>query len=334
MAFGLGFFKAVALILGPVALAVALYNPGDFSPAPMPPEYSYGPVVSAPRHEARVLEHIERVGEGKLPGPENLAYDAAGGWLYTGCDDGWVRRVTIPGGLVHTGGRPLGVVLASDGGLIVADADIGLLKVSRERKVEALTDAAEGVKFAMTDGVDVAADGTIYFTDASYKYNLANHMTDILEARPHGRLLSFDPATGRTAVLGRDLYFANGKGTVEKLIDNLPGFPDNIRYDGEGRYWIALSAGRTLQWDLLMKYPFVRKLVYLVDKFVAVPHGLKNAGAISVTLEGEPMSMYTDPGLALATGWLKVGKHLYYGSLTETYLSRIDLTKSSAELHE
>jgi len=29
---------------------------------------------------------------------------------------------------------------------------------------------------------------------------------------------------------------------VEKFIDNLPGFPDNIRYDGEGRYWIALSA--------------------------------------------------------------------------------------------
>nr|CAB3500261.1 unnamed protein product [Digitaria exilis] len=356
MAFGLGFLKAVALILVPVALAVALYNPGDFSPAPMPPDYSYGPVVSAPRHEARVLDHIERLGEGKLPRPEDLAYDAAGGWLYTGCADGWVRRVSVPGGdvedWVRTGGRPLGLVLAADGGLLVADADIGLLKVSPERKVELLTDAAEGVKFAMTDGVDVAADGTIYFTDASYKYNLANHMTDILEARPHGRLLSFDPATGRTAVLGRDLYFANGvavspdqssliycetpmrrcsryhitgdkKGTVEKFIDNLPGFPDNIRYDGEGRYWIALSA-----------YPFIRKLLYLVDKFVAVPHGLKNAGAMSVTLEGEPVSMYTDPGLALATGWLKVGKHLYYGSLTETYLSRIDLTKSSAQLHE
>jgi hypothetical protein len=44
--------------------------------------------------------------------------------------------------------------------------------------------------------------------------------------------------------------------------------------------------------------------------------------------------MYSDPGLVLATGWLKVGKHLYYGSLTKTYLSRIDLTKSSAELNE
>jgi sugar lactone lactonase YvrE len=85
-----------------------------------------------------------------------------------------------------------------------------LLKVSPDKAVELLTDAAEGLKFALTDGVDVAADGTVYFTDASYKYNLQNHMTDILEARPHGRLLSFDPATGHTAVLARDLYFANG----------------------------------------------------------------------------------------------------------------------------
>ncbi|CAN6305994.1 unnamed protein product, partial [Urochloa humidicola] len=208
MAASLRFLKALALILAPVVLAVALYNPADFSPAPMPPEYSYGPVVSAPRHDERALERSERVGEGQLPGPEDLAYDAAGGWLYTGCADGWVRRVSVPGGdvedWVRTGGRPLGVVLAADGGLIVADADIGLLKVSPGRKVELLTDAAEGVKFAMTDGVDVAADGTIYFTDASHKYNVANHMMDILEARPHGRLLSFDPATGLTTVLARD----------------------------------------------------------------------------------------------------------------------------------
>ena len=92
--------------------------------------------------------------------------------------------------------------------------------------------------------------------------------------------------------------------------------------------------GRTPQWDLLMKYPFVRKLVYLVEKFVALPHGVKNSGAVSVTPDGEPVSMYTDPRLALTTGWLKVGNHLYYGSLTENFLSRIDLTESSAEFHE
>ncbi|KAL6883778.1 hypothetical protein ACP4OV_011192 [Aristida adscensionis] len=361
----LRFLKAVLLVLAPVVLAAALYIPVDFSPAPMPPEYTYGPAVSAPRHEARALQASERVGEGRLPGPEDLAYDAAGGWLYTGCADGWVRRASVPGGRVEdwarTGGRPLGVALAADGGLVVADADIGLLKVSAsDRAVELLADAAEGLRFALTDGVDVAGDGTIYFTDASYKYGLRDHMADILEARPRGRLMSFDPATRRTAVLARDLYFANGvavapdqdsliycetlmrrcsryhikgdkKGTVEKFIDNLPAFPDNIRYDGEGRYWIAFSAGKTLQWDILLRFPFVRKLVYVLEKFVAVPHGLKNSGGMSVTVDGEPVSMYTDPGLALVTGMLKVGKHLYYGSLTEMYISRIDLSKFESQ---
>uniref|UniRef100_A0A0A9BAY8 Uncharacterized protein n=1 Tax=Arundo donax TaxID=35708 RepID=A0A0A9BAY8_ARUDO len=55
---------------------------------------------------------------------------------------------------------------------------------------------------------------------------------------------------------------------------------------------------------------------------------------MSVTLDGEPVSMYSDPELALTTGWLKVGKYLYYGSLTETYISRIGLIKSSAESQE
>lgn len=89
--------------------------------------------------------------------------------------------------------------------------------------------------------------------------------------------------------------------------------------------------GRSLQRDLLMKYPFIRKLVYLAEKFVVVPLARKNSGAMSVALDGKPVTMYSDQGLALTTGWLKVGEHLYYGSLTESYLSKIDLTKSSVE---
>lgn len=76
--------------------------------------------------------------------------------------------------------------------------------------VKTLTDEAEGVKFKLTDGVDVARDGLIYFTDASYKYNLEEHLMDILEGRPYGRLLSFDPSTKETKVLVRDLFFPNG----------------------------------------------------------------------------------------------------------------------------
>lgn len=116
--------KAALVVLA----GVALYSPEGFSPAPMPPEYSYGAPVSAPRHEPRALAASERVGEGRLPAPEDLAYDAAGGWLYTSCGDGWVRRVSVSSGDVEdwarTGGRPLGVALTADGGLVVADSDI------------------------------------------------------------------------------------------------------------------------------------------------------------------------------------------------------------------
>lgn len=38
-------------------------------------------------------------------------------------------------------------------------------------------------------------------------------------------------------------YYIKGerKGSVDIFIDNLPGAPDNLRYDGEGHYWIALA---------------------------------------------------------------------------------------------
>ncbi len=82
--------------------------------------------------------------------------------------------------------------------------------MSGNGSVELLTDEAEGVKFKLTDGVDVAEDGIIYFTDASYKYRLRDFFWDLMEGRPHGRFMSFDPVTRRTDVLVRDLYFANG----------------------------------------------------------------------------------------------------------------------------
>lgn len=86
----------------------------------------------------------------------------------------------------------------------------GLLNISRDGVIELLTDEAEGLKFKLTDAVDIGPDGTLYFTDASFKYNFKEHIMDFLEGRPHGRFLSYDPSTKRTQVLAKDLYFANG----------------------------------------------------------------------------------------------------------------------------
>lgn len=79
-----------------------------------------------------------------------------------------------------------------------------------DKKVELLADEVEGLKFNLTDGVDVAEDGTIYFTDASYKYTLKDFYYDIVEGKPHGRLMSYNPGTKKVTLLARFLYFPNG----------------------------------------------------------------------------------------------------------------------------
>lgn len=76
--------------------------------------------------------------------------------------------------------------------------------------MELLTDEADGLKFKLTDAVDITLDGILYFTDASSKYALHEFLFDFLEGRPHGRFMSYDPSTKQTKVLLRDLYFPNG----------------------------------------------------------------------------------------------------------------------------
>lgn len=350
------------LIFVPIVLAVILYQPPDFDPAPLPGDHSFADSISVPERHGRVLGASERIGEGLLLGPEDLAYDAEGGYLYATCYDGWIRRVGLKEkelkveDWAYVGGRPLGLALRPDGSLVVAESYKGLLLVKPYQKIELLTDEAEGLKFRLTDGIDVASNGLIYFTDASYKYNLEIYSLDILEGRPHGRLMSFNPSTNQTVVLARDLYFANGvalspnqdslifcetplrrckryyiqgdkRGTIESFIENLPGFPDNVRYDGEGHYWIALSSGRTLAWDILFKYPFIRKMFVILEKLVPLQNLIQDSGMLCVNLEGQPLAIYSDPNLILVTGGLKIENNLYYGSLLYPYVGKIDLTQ-------
>ena len=71
------------------------------------------------------------MGMGKLTGPEDLAYDEKEGVIYTGCDDGWIKRVTVSESAadsvvenwVNTGGRPLGLAFGNNGEFIVADGN-------------------------------------------------------------------------------------------------------------------------------------------------------------------------------------------------------------------
>ncbi|BAT75321.1 hypothetical protein LR48_Vigan01g171000 [Vigna angularis] len=358
------FYTPLFAIVLPVAVAAILFRLEPFEPALLPVQLGQSVVVVPARNDhARVGS--EAVGEGQVEGPEDLAYDAASRVVYTGCEDGWIKRITVSDSAVesvvenwvNTGGRPLGLTLLHNGGLIVADAGKGLLRVSSEKEVELLVDEFEGLKFKLTDGVDVAEDGTIYFTDASHKYSMNGSVFDILEGKPNGRLLSYNPATKKTTLLAQDLYFANGvavspdqqfvvfcesplmkcnkyylkgpnKGTIEKFCD-LPGMPDNIHYDGEGHYLIAMFTALTPELDLAFRYPFIRKVVAIVTKYAWNLPVTKNGGFAIVDLDGKLTAHYYDPKLGL-TSAIKIGNHIYAGSIFYPFVTRFDIEKYPA----
>jgi len=65
------------------------------------------------------------------------------------------------------------------------------------------------------------------------------------------------------------------RGQVEIFIDNLPGFPDNIRRSASGSYWIGLieirrQNGPVLDIELYAPYPQIRQLRYKWQLFKSV----------------------------------------------------------------
>ncbi|KAI3704487.1 hypothetical protein L1987_74708 [Smallanthus sonchifolius] len=204
-----------------------------------------------PRTNPRVLHGSEKIGEGQLLGPEHIVYDPKLGLIYTSCGDGWIKRVTVDDSVVedwvNTGGRPLGLALGYSGEVYVADAfksliqfklltlvsgallsSYGILKITEDREIEALTDEVKGVKFGTTKAVAVAKNGFLYFTDASWKYDLHNFMFDVLEGRPYGH--------GNCRLRCKRYYIQGEKaGSIDVFIERLPVMPDNIRYDGTKR---------------------------------------------------------------------------------------------------
>jgi sugar lactone lactonase YvrE len=328
----------------PVAVDPVAWTP----PAPPPPDGPWAPNTA--------LQAAERLAEGAGVGPEDVAVDAEGR-VYGGCADGRIVRVA-PGGawevFVDTGGRPAGLRFDAAGNLLVCDCERGLLSIDPERNVRVLATEAGGVAIRFADDLDVAADGTVYFSDASTKFGFRDYPLDIIEHRPNGRLLAYDPKTGATRVVLDGLNFANGvavsddqtyvlvaesntysvrrvwlsgprAGESEPWIENLPGFPDGILSNGRGTYWLALSAPRDRLLDALMPYPFWRKALARLPRF-ALP-GPKRAGFVfGLDASGRVVSSLEDPvgaRYANVTNVVERDGWLYLGSLLEPAIGRI-----------
>lgn len=341
----------LAIFTAYLALRPAPIDPVAWEPPP-PPAFT-GPLAPNERLAAATL-----IGVGEIDGPEDVETDAEGR-VYGGTNKGEVVRVGAGDAIevvANTGGRPLGLDFAPSGALIVADAIKGLLSVSPEGQVTTLVDTVDGVRLGFTDDVAVASDGTIYFSDASDTFGFGDHMLDLLEGRAHGRLMAYDPQTGTARTLVKDLHFANGvalskdesfvavnetyryrvlrywlkgpkAGTMEVLVEGLPGFPDGISQSGRGTFWIAMFTVRNAAGDFLAPRPLLKKMVANLPRSLwpkPAPYGL----AIEIDENGTILQSLHDPTGQTVHQVTSVHERdgvLYFGHLHRDRISKLVL---------
>ncbi|MET9827870.1 SMP-30/gluconolactonase/LRE family protein [Streptomyces sp. NPDC006385] len=232
-------------------------------------------------------------------GPEDVVADAHGRVL-TGVEDGRILRIDGLAEpteaarvevLADTGGRPLGLELLPDDGLVVCDAEHGLLRVDlADGTVRILADSVAGERLRFCSNVVALPDGSVCFTVSSRRHPLEHWIGDLVEHTATGRLLRLAPGSETPEVLLDGLQFANGlalsadgsflivaetsayrltrywltgprTGHGEPFVENLPGMPDNLwRGTPDGPTWVALAGPRVPPLDLLHRTaPAVRR---------------------------------------------------------------------------
>ncbi|XP_021907005.1 protein STRICTOSIDINE SYNTHASE-LIKE 13 [Carica papaya] len=189
-------------------------------------------------------------------------------------------------------GRPLGLRFSKEtGDLYIADAYYGLLVVGSEGGLATpLATQVGGKPILFANDLDIHINGSIFFTDTSKRYDRVNHFFILLEGEATGRLLRYDPPTKTTHVVLDGLAFPNGvqlskdhsfllftettncrlmkywlkgpkTGAVE-LVANLPGFPDNVRMNENGQFWVAIDCCRTAAQEVLTHNPWIRNIYF------------------------------------------------------------------------
>ena len=350
----------VAVVIVAALLLYLLFWPVPISPAAWtPPDAPQ--LVEQYKSNSR-LENTQRLDTGGGGfAPEDVALDEQGR-IYAGLEDGRIVRLQADGShpetFANTHGRPLGLIFDHAGNLIVADADKGLLSVGPAGTIAVLSTEANGVPFRCTNDLDVAKDGTIYFTDASSKFPLSSFTADLLEHQPNGRFLAYDPRTKKARVVLGNLLFANGvavspdqsfvlvvetgmyrvqrvwlkgpkQGQSEIFIDNLPGFPDGILWNGRDKFWLALVTPRDNTLDRLLPHPFIRKMVMRLPKFLQ-PAPQRYSFVLGLDLNGRVVENLQDGSKSCYAEIANVVEHkgtLYFGSIGESAIGRIPLPK-------
>jgi sugar lactone lactonase YvrE len=313
------------------------------------------PRLTGPYARNTKLAAAERIELGEAEGPEDIAFSWDGA-LYTGVADGRILRLRHgqpPETFVDTGGRPLGLRFAPDGRLFVADARRGLLAVAPDGQLEVVAGEYEGRPFGLPDDLDITADGTVYFTDATTRTGVGDSVRDVVEQHATGRLFRWRAGEG-VRLLRDGLSFANGvalsadesylvvaetaryrltrcllrgdrSGTCEVMVENLPGFPDGVTRDRRNLFWVALVAPRNGLLDRVHPHPALKRALLRLPEGVR-PEPPAYGFVLALDEHGRVAANFQDPAAErtrFVTNVVEHGQHLYLGSLGGSAVARL-----------
>lgn len=350
------FSLLVVLVL---LFAYLLFWPVPIDPAAFTPPAAPG--LTGPYAQNDLLASVERLESKTGSALEGVAVDREGR-IYAGTKDGRIIRYDKDGGnpqlFAEISGWPLGIAFDNAGNLIVCNGNNGLKSVAPDGTIITLTTEEGGVPFKNVDGIGIAPDGVIYFSDVSNKFTDGDYMDELLEHRPNGRLLAYDPATKETKLILADLYFPNGiavasdnsfllvnemgmyrilkvaltgleAGKFQILIDNLPGFPDGLSRGTGGIFWVTIVSPRDALADtVLFPHPFLRKIVRRLPP--ALMPAPKDYGfVLGLDKDGKVVYNLQDPTgtFGQVTNVLEYNGTLLMGSLSEDAVGRLPVPK-------
>ena len=194
-------------------------------------------------------------------------------------------------------------------------------------------------------------DASGRFSPSDWGGTLEASVLDILEQASTGRVLAHDPASAITRVVAHGFSFANGialsadertlfvsetgryriwkvdssannldvrggSPQASVLLDNLPGYPDNLMRGREGRIWVGLFRPRNPAADGLSQKPAMRKVLLRLPSRL-LPVGDPYGHVFAFTEDGRVVEDLQDPAGAYlqTTGVTETADRLYIHSL-------------------
>lgn len=152
------------------------------------------------------------------------------------------------------------------------------------------------------DGTIYFTDASQRFAPGEHGGTMNAAILDVLEQSATGRVLAYSPATKQVRVVATGISFANGivlstdeqtlfvnetaryrvwkiataanavnvqqpSPQTQVLLDNLPGYPDNLTRGLDGKIWLGF-AGQRDGIDAMAPYPALRKMIWRVPQAV------------------------------------------------------------------